>query len=77
MADPQKPGAITGYQEQPPVKITMVNNTKEMENLLGDWMHTLKQRSDVDQRWLSIARTQLQLGFMAMNRAIFQPESRL
>ena len=29
--------------------------------------------SDVDQRWAAVARTHLEQGFMAMNRAVFRP----
>jgi hypothetical protein len=29
---------------------------------------------NIDKRWLLVARTQLEQGFMALNRAIFQPQ---
>jgi hypothetical protein len=28
---------------------------------------------DIDQRWLATGRTDIEKGFMAVNRAIFQP----
>lgn len=30
--------------------------------------------SRYDQRWIAIARTHFQEGFMALNRAVFQPQ---
>ena len=30
--------------------------------------------NEIDQRWLAIARTNIEQGFMALNRAIFRPE---
>ncbi len=27
----------------------------------------------LDKRWLALAKTQIEQGFMAMNRAVFQP----
>ncbi|MCU1680924.1 MAG: hypothetical protein JWQ81_1663 [Amycolatopsis sp.] len=76
MSDPQEPGAITGYVPQSPEKINTVNHSKDLENELGDWLLQL-DGSEVDRRWVSIARTHFQQGFMALNRAVFQPESRL
>jgi len=34
---------------------------------------TWRPVGDVDQRWLAIARTHFQEGFMALNRSVFQP----
>jgi hypothetical protein len=76
MSDPQAPGAITGYQPQTPEKINVVNHSKYLENQLGDWIAELRTGA-VDQRWVAIAVTHFQQGFMALNRAVFQPESRL
>lgn len=76
--DPQKPGTITGYQQQSQQKIDAVNTTKGIENDLGRWLKQLQADvEDVDGRWVSIARTHFQQGFMALNRAVFQPESEL
>jgi hypothetical protein len=76
VSDPQAPGAITGYQPQTSEKIDVVNHSKELENQLGDWIAELR-KGPVDQRWVAIAVTDFQKGFMALNRAVFQPESRL
>jgi hypothetical protein len=34
----------------------------------------MKDDAQYDQRWLSIARTMLEEGFMALNRAVFKPQ---
>lgn len=41
------------------------------------WPQLQADLSNVDKRWVSIARTHFQQGFMALNRAVFQPDSRL
>jgi hypothetical protein len=76
--DPQEPGTITGHQKQPQQKVDAVNTTKGIENDLGRWLKQLQADvEDVDGRWVLIARTHFQQGFMALNRAVFQPESEL
>lgn len=77
-ANPQEPGAIIGYQPQTPQKIDADNTNKGFENDLGRWFKQLQADvEDIDGRWVSIARTHFQHGFMALNRAVFQPESEL
>jgi hypothetical protein len=51
-----------------------VNNNKVVEETLLRMMDLLKDQEDVDQRWLAIARTDIEKGFMAFNRAIFRPQ---
>lgn len=77
--NPQAEGQprITGYRKHSQAEIDQVNENKELENVLGDLVHAVKGTEGVDQRWVAIARTHFQEGFMALNRAIFQPESRL
>lgn len=77
--DPQPEGQakITGYKKHTQAEIDQVNRNKEFENHLGDLVASVKDLPDVDQRWAAIARTHFQEGFMALNRAIFQPDSRL
>lgn len=77
MADPQEPGAVTGYRTQSAEDIDLVNEIKALENTLGAKIELLAQRDDVDPRMLELGRTRLQEGFMWTVRAIFQPESRL
>lgn len=64
---------VHGYQPQDPLRIALVNQNKEAEERLLRQMDAIKDNPDFDQRWLSIARTELEKGFMALNRAIFRP----
>lgn len=69
---------VIGYRKHTQAEIDAVNNTKDAENQLGDWIAQLQRDvPNVDPRWVAIARTHFQQGFMALNRAVFQPESRL
>lgn len=63
---------VAGYRAQPQWAIDAVNDFKVLEERflrLIEAMETLP----IDGRWMAIGRTQVQLGFMAVNRAIFQP----
>jgi hypothetical protein len=78
--DASIPGVVVGYKrEQTPEAVDAVNRTKTFENNLGDWITELRADPHVplDPRMTAIAVTHFQLGFMALNRAVFQPESRL
>lgn len=70
---------ITGYTERSSDAgaIETVNFSKDLENKLGDWVEVLREDETIDKRFISIAVEHFQLGFMALNRAVFQPESRL
>ena len=51
------------------------NDMKELEEQVLRVLDDLSLvQSDCDPRWLAIARTNIEQGFMAMNRAIFKPE---
>ena len=70
---------VAGYKPQSLEAVAMVNKNKQLEETLlrvCDSMRT-KHRdeySPFDQRWVSIAVTHFEQGFMALNRAVFQPE---
>lgn len=70
---------VKGYQQQPQIAVDAVNQNKEAEEkilrLIDDLQNgTLNGESFIaDPRWLAIAKTQLEQGFMALNRAIFKP----
>lgn len=64
---------VHGYQAQDPLRVALVNQNKEAEERLLRQIESIAGNPDFDQRWLSIARTQLEQGFMALNRAIFLP----
>lgn len=77
--DPQTPGTITGYRKHSQQAVDAVNRTKEFENMLGDWIETVRGSTEflVDDDLARRAAETLQEGFMLLNRSIFQPESKL
>jgi hypothetical protein len=67
---------VQGYQSQPQSKVVIVNANKEVEERTLRILDTLKGLGPehVDQRWLAIGRTKIEEAFMAINRAVFQPQ---
>lgn len=68
---------VAGYGGPQPIEaIEAVNAFKLAEERLLRALDELATDDDleVDKRWLSIGRTQVELGFMAINRSIFKPE---
>jgi hypothetical protein len=63
---------VHGYQPQPDWAVAQVNSNKQAEERILRTIDALIGLN-VDKRWLSIARTHIEQGFMAMNRAIFKP----
>jgi len=68
---------VAGYRPQNDDAVTLVNSNKQAEERLLRLMDTLAKDMlpgvDADKRWLAIARTQIEQGFMALNRSIFKP----
>lgn len=69
---------VSGYQPQSEQNVALVNHFKEMEERLLREIDVMRDSPGTDprydQRWLSIAQTHFQEGFMALNRAVFQPQ---
>jgi hypothetical protein len=65
---------ILGYQQQPQEKLDLVNSHKASEEMLLRHLDLLSQRGDIDKRWLAIARTHFEQGYMALNRSVLQPQ---
>lgn len=75
---------IKGYRELSQDEINKMNEVKELANKVGELIASLdgpfggdgagNHMSHADGRWLAIAKTDLQKGFMALTRAIAQPE---
>ena len=63
----------SGYRELNQQEIDAMNSIKEAATDIGNLVEQISQVSGVDQRWLSIARTDLQKGFMSFVRAVAQP----
>lgn len=73
MTDHQ-PLPVAGYTTQSDERVATVNKNKQLEEMVLQRLDFLKEREDVDQRWLAIGRTSLEQAFMAINRAVFQPQ---
>ena len=65
---------ITGYRALTGDEIAVINAVKKIASMVGDMVEILKVDKAVDQRWLAVANTDLQKGFMALIRAIAKPE---
>jgi hypothetical protein len=67
--------AVKGYTDQSDERVEMVNANKQLEEMILRMLDALVDEDDgIDQRWLAIARTHIEQGFMALNRSIFRPE---
>jgi hypothetical protein len=64
---------IKGYRELSQAEINAMNAVKEKAAEVGELVHELEQNKDLDQRWVAIAKTDLQKGFMAATRSIAKP----
>ena len=67
---------VAGYRPQREETIALVNENKAIEERVLRRMDALAAMpaGTLDGRWYAIARTQIEQGFMALNRALFQPE---
>ena len=64
---------VAGYRPQPARALELVNANKLVEERVLRILDELAAMPDLDKRWLAIGRTEIERGFMAINRAIFQP----
>jgi hypothetical protein len=74
MTETHKPLPVAGYVGQSDEKIALVNRNKEIEEETLRILDNLANRADVDKRHLALARTNIEQGFMWLNRSIFQPQ---
>lgn len=70
---------VKGYKEtQPQEKIDLVNEGKELEERALRYFDKVLSNCGTfpggDSRWVSIAKTHIQQGFMASTRAVFNPQ---
>lgn len=76
MTDHKAP-PIKGYQDFSDLRLKLVNDLKESEELVLRRLDHLEDAPDelpMDRRWLAIARTHIQQGYMAAVRAVMQPK---
>lgn len=64
---------VPDYRPQGDDAVTRVTTNKHLEERILRVLDELGVDPDVDKRWLAIGRTQIEQGFMAVNRAIFKP----
>lgn len=64
---------VHGYQPQSDARVASVNENKISEEVLLRRLDKLTALGVADPRWAAIAKTHLELAFMAFNRAVFQP----
>jgi hypothetical protein len=67
---------IKGYRDLSEAEIADMNDAKGLAEQVGDLCKKFEmERPNVDKRWLAIAKTDLQKGFMALVRSIARPET--
>lgn len=64
---------MTGSRELTEIELAELNEVTALGEQVGGLIEQLQDDPSIDGRWLSIARTQLQQGFMALTRAIAKP----
>jgi cytochrome c-type biogenesis protein CcmH/NrfG len=64
---------VAGYKPQSAGAIAQVNRNKELEERILRLLDGAATDPETDKRWLALARTQIEQGFMALNRAVFKP----
>jgi hypothetical protein len=65
---------ITGYRDLSEAEIALINRVKAKAKEVGELLDEIQPHAATDLRWISIGRTDLQQGFMAVIRAIARPE---
>lgn len=65
---------IEGYRELNQGDIDDINYVKNVARTVEQMISDIEANQEYDQRWMSIARTDLQKGFMAAVRSIAKPD---
>lgn len=65
---------IKGYRELSQEEIDLMNKVKQTGIELGELVAALRANPEIDQRWVSIGATDLQVGLMALTRSIAKPD---
>lgn len=66
---------ITGYRELTQDEIDLMNKIKAVGKTVEDLVTQLEKLRLLDQRWISIGRTHMQQGLMALVRSVAKPTS--
>jgi hypothetical protein len=65
---------ITGYRNLNEAEGTLINRIKDIGEQVEELLHHASA-AGADPRWMAIAKTHLQLGFMSAVRSIAKPET--
>lgn len=66
---------IKGYRDLSQAEIQSMNDCKSLAMEVGKVIEVLEKEQTIDKRWLAIAKTDLQKGFMSLIRSIAKPET--
>ena len=64
---------VTGYRELSREEIDLVNEGKRLAQECGEFIERLEAMESLDQRCVSLGKTNLQQGFMWATRGITRP----
>ena len=64
---------IKGYRDLTEEEIGLMNSVKLHAESIGTQIEHLQTVDGIDKRWLAIAKTDLQKGFMSLVRSIARP----
>ena len=64
---------IKGYRDLSQEEIDAMNRIKEVAEKVGELCESIYSVNGVDLRWASIAKTDLQKGFMSLVRSVAKP----
>ncbi|MDH5189032.1 MAG: hypothetical protein OEW37_08765 [Rhodospirillaceae bacterium] len=64
---------IKGYRDLTQEEIDLMNEGKELAETVGVYLEKLARLESTDKRWLAIAKTDMQTGFMAAVRSVAKP----
>lgn len=64
---------IKGYRDLSQEEIDAMNEIKKKAEEVGQLLEKVGAIESIDKRWLSIAKTDLQKGFMSAVRSVAQP----
>lgn len=64
---------ISGYRDLSQEEIDMMNVIKSKAEEIRELISLMESMQSIDQRWVAIAKTDLQKGFMSAVRSVAQP----
>lgn len=64
---------VAGYRAQGSAAVNRVNANKELEERVLRAIDEHLASGYTDKRWVAIAKIDIEKGFMALNRSVFQP----